>query len=739
MRMSKYQSEFRLTEQSIVSRIVSKPSPKLVSAEIKPCVLMVGMHLTKTRGGISTLINEILKSPLKDEFEFVYIESQAEDFGRFGKAFLALQAILRFVFNCLWLRPKVVYVHLGSNASLYRESVFILLAKIFRKRVIAHFHAGDIDNYYPFQSKIGQNFIRRAIRSSDKIIAVSEESARQLRNITDSANISVIPNAIDTSVFKVCKRSSKTNQSDEVVRLLFVGAIGKLKGEKDLIKALEILSDRKPNIKVSFLGYGAESLMSYCNELKVSNFIEFLGAVSLDERIDFFQKADVFVLPTYAEAMPMSVIEAMAAGLPVISTTVGGIPELITDGVDGLLYSPGDVNALADKISFLLDNKNIRNEIGKKAGEKAAQEMDFKQYTDKLRFHLTASETIKNMTNTKLLIKRSIKSAASVAKAKTGFAKIAPGSVNIIAYHRVVADIAKAERDAIYGLSVSSATFRRHCELLRKSFDVVSLETARHFLDGERRVVRPLAVITFDDGYLDFYEEAFPVLNEFGLPATVFLPTEFIGKNKPLAHDRLYWLVKQAIEKSVPVSGALLEAGVSKELAATFSGGKDILKLTDSLVFLPGELRERVILRLEQKIGDKFEDYPSEYRLLNWEMIREMRRKGISFGGHTASHVVLPLEDDSAMERELVASKKELETQLSEKVFSFAYPNGGYNQKIKKLVAEAGYKIAVTTEKRINRPSSDLLALGRISLCEESTRGVKGTYSPRVADLRLGI
>src|SRR5687767_4465383 len=119
------------------------------------------------------------------------------------------------------------------------------------------------------------------------------------------------------------------------------------------------------------------------------------------------------------------------------------------------------------------------------------------------------------MTSTKLLIKRSIKSFASAAKAKIDFSPLAPESVNIIAYHRVVADIEKAENDAIYGLVVSTSTFRKHCELLRKSFDVVSLETARYFLDARRKVTRPLAVLTFDDGYLDFYEEAFPVLTNW--------------------------------------------------------------------------------------------------------------------------------------------------------------------------------------------------------------------------------
>ncbi|MEO7658758.1 MAG: polysaccharide deacetylase family protein, partial [Pyrinomonadaceae bacterium] len=161
------------------------------------------------------------------------------------------------------------------------------------------------------------------------------------------------------------------------------------------------------------------------------------------------------------------------------------------------------------------------------------------------------------MTNASLLLKRSIKSAASIAKTGIGYPRTAPGTVNIIAYHRVVADIAKAERDAIYGIVVSTDTFRHHCEMLRDAFDVVSLETAMHFMDDRRTVARPMAVLTFDDGYLDFYEQAFPVLNELGLPATVFLPTDYIGGDKPLAHDRIYWLLKIALENSIDLTDAL--------------------------------------------------------------------------------------------------------------------------------------------------------------------------------------
>jgi glycosyltransferase involved in cell wall biosynthesis len=332
---------------------------------------------------------------LKDDFEFVYIESQAEDFGKFGKMFLALNAVFRFIFNCLWKRPELVYVHLGSNASLYRESVFIFLAKLLGKKTVVHFHAGDIDNYYPFQSRIGQKFIRSALKSSDRQIAVSHESARQLRDLTDSANISVIANAIDTSIFNSRDLTAKNKTDERTIRILFVGAVGKLKGERDLIKALAILREGKPNIniniKVSFLGYGAENLKEYCDEAGISEFIEHLGAVSLTERIGFYQNADIFVLPTYAEAMPMSVIEAMAAGLAIIATKVGGIPELIEDAADGILFSPGDVETLAEKISLLLENENMRLSFGEKARRKARAQLDFKTYAEKLHAELSAA------------------------------------------------------------------------------------------------------------------------------------------------------------------------------------------------------------------------------------------------------------------------------------------------------------------------------------------------------------
>ncbi|MFN2501633.1 MAG: polysaccharide deacetylase family protein [Pyrinomonadaceae bacterium] len=342
------------------------------------------------------------------------------------------------------------------------------------------------------------------------------------------------------------------------------------------------------------------------------------------------------------------------------------------------------------------------------------------------------------MTSPRLIVKRTIKSAAAKLKGQLSAGKHLRRAVHVFAYHRVVADLKKAESESFYGLVVSTETFRRHCEILKASYNVVSLESAVSVLKGKRQAHRPLAVITFDDGYLDFYEQAFPVLKDLGLPATMFLPTECIGSGVPLAHDRIFWLLREAMRMRVPVGAALERASVPRTVSRSFSNVRYLPALTEMLVHLPSDVRENAITGMERILPDA-KVYPPEYRLLDWHHILEMADAGVSFGGHTANHVVLPLESENDSETEILRSKAGLEARLGRPVTSFAYPNGEYNPTVRRLVAKAGYSIAVTTQKKINYPGTDPLAIGRFSLCEESTRGIKGVFSPSVAALRLGV
>lgn len=333
-----------------------------------PRILMLGAHPTKTLGGISAVINELLRSPLTTEFAFQHIASQRDDLRRFGKFVLTLTSLWRFVLALVWWRPQLIYIHVGSNASLYRKAFFIALARACRQTILTHFHAGDFDHYYHRQPRLGQWWIRYGLRQSHKLMAVSQASAQRLRELLPSALITVIPNGINTAAF-----AQTQPPQDSFVRLLFVGAMGKLKGERDLLQAVRSIVARNVPLRLALLGHGAETIDPLCQQFQLQSFIEHLGPVPHNERYAFFQRADIFVLPSYGEGMPMAVLEAMAAGLPVIATRVGGIPELIDDCVEGFLIEPGDVDVLANRIALLVTDETLRRQMGARARAKAQQ------------------------------------------------------------------------------------------------------------------------------------------------------------------------------------------------------------------------------------------------------------------------------------------------------------------------------------------------------------------------------
>lgn len=350
-----------LQEQS-----VSVSSPQ--ASATAPRVLMVGAHRTRTLGGISTMIDGLLRTAPAAGFSLRHIASQNDECRGLSKLVLALVALLQYVLTVLVWHPHITLIHVGSNASLYRKAIFLTVARWLQQRVVAHFHAGDFDHYYERQSEFGKRFIVAGLRRSHKLIAVSQASAQRLRELLPDENIVMIPNGIRMQDF-----APQTHERDAFVRVLFVGGMGKLKGERDLLRALQVSAERAPQLRVSLLGHGAETVAALCDECGLRARIEHLGPVPHAARAQFFRQADIFVLPSYGEGMPMSVLEALAAGLPVIATNVGGIPELITHCAEGFLFAPGNVSELAEHIVTLANDASLRAQMGRTALTKAQQ------------------------------------------------------------------------------------------------------------------------------------------------------------------------------------------------------------------------------------------------------------------------------------------------------------------------------------------------------------------------------
>ena len=161
--------------------------------------------------------------------------------------------------------------------------------------------------------------------------------------------------------------------------ILFVGRLAAVKGVPVLMEALEPLSARDPGLKVSFIGDGPErpAIEAICRAMPhLSKAATFHGYQSQDKVARAMADASILVLPSFAEGVPVTLMEAMAAGKPVVATNVGGVTELVEDGVSGRVVPPGDVKALRDAIAGLLKDPALRAGMGAEGRKRVAAEFD---------------------------------------------------------------------------------------------------------------------------------------------------------------------------------------------------------------------------------------------------------------------------------------------------------------------------------------------------------------------------
>jgi glycosyltransferase involved in cell wall biosynthesis len=190
----------------------------------------------------------------------------------------------------------------------------------------------------------------------------------------------VIPNGIDLKPFRDTDTKKTPRPS-----LLFLGEVSERKGIYDLLKAVLLLKSKGYNYDVNVVGPGEIFVArDFIEKLDIEDNVSFAGPLRGMDKIEAFSRAWCFVLPSYAEGMPISIIEAFAAGLPVISTTVGGIPELVTDGINGYICEPGDVDTMASKLALIMERSKVRNRIGKTNRDKVQVEFSMEVCADRV-------------------------------------------------------------------------------------------------------------------------------------------------------------------------------------------------------------------------------------------------------------------------------------------------------------------------------------------------------------------
>lgn len=273
--------------------------------------------------------------------------------------------------------------------------------------------------------------------------------------------------------------------------------------------------------------------------------------------------------------------------------------------------------------------------------------------------------------------------------------------VFILFYHKI-----NIQAPPLFGVAVKPKDFERQIRFLKRFFQIVDLPSLSQ-AKLEPYASRDLAIITFDDGYRDNYNYAFPVLKKYNIPATIFLVTDYVDTNQLLDHDKLSWILYKC--NSHPNTKVLkaselpeqMVVGVQRFFASNTHDKVHILRsLAAVLKELPEKKRQYTLTELSRACAVREWPGTEDRVMLSWAEVREMSHHGISFGSHTMSHPVLSAIPTLEAQKEMIESRKTIEAQIQQPVTTFAYPygkEGDYTHQVVKLVEDAGFEYACTT------------------------------------------
>ena len=323
-----------------------------------PRILMVGTALDG-RGGVAAVLSVLRASGLFEREAVHYVSTHREGgaLAKLGHAGAGLWATLR---TCLTRRPAIVHAHASSGASFVRKSLVLLLARASGCKTIFHLHGGTFRQYALERSgSLMRRWIRHTLERSSLVIGLSDSWATFLRGFAPQARVAVVPNAVPLPA---------ATEEGTPGRILFLGRIEPAKGTAELLEAVATLAPHFPQLCLVLGGSGDLAGFRHAAAQRgIAGRIELPGWLDGAARDAELARASVFCLPSHAEGLPMAVLEAMAAGKAVVASSVGGIPELVRDGENGLLVPPHDGAALATALARLLEDAGLRSRLGASA------------------------------------------------------------------------------------------------------------------------------------------------------------------------------------------------------------------------------------------------------------------------------------------------------------------------------------------------------------------------------------
>ncbi|HHT23371.1 MAG TPA: glycosyltransferase family 4 protein [Bacteroidales bacterium] len=306
----------------------------------------------KTRGGITSVVKAHQSTYIWSKWNCKWISTYVD-----RSSFLKIAYAICGYMNFLFFLPfsNIIHIHFSEKTSAFRKNIFLNTSKLFKKKVILHFHSFSPETTINGKKK---DLYRKMFEKIDKIVVLSKYWEDQLLlsfpNLSNKINI----------LYNPCPRITINKEIKKENFILYAGTLNERKGYADLIRAFSQIAFKNRDWKLVFAGNGEiENAKSLSNELKISDQVVFLGWVSGEKKDEIFNSSSIFCLPSYNEGFPMAVLDAWAYGLPVITTPVGGLPDILEHNKNALVFESGDINKLAQNLDNLINNELLRETL----------------------------------------------------------------------------------------------------------------------------------------------------------------------------------------------------------------------------------------------------------------------------------------------------------------------------------------------------------------------------------------
>lgn len=361
---------------------MSNDGPTLKSSKIN--VTIVGPESANS-GGMAQYVTEQQRHLNKRvEIELHNIAAvRTESSDPFDMLWVYVQAIVRSIFEMIWFMQKqptdILHVHTAQSIESIRSTFYVLYGSyIWKSKVVLHIHGSSYDEFVMTDSHIFSAIQSILFDTADSVVVISERLKRVLASRVAEKRLFLLPNAVTVNDYNPAPQSNPPN-------IVFLSYHAERKGIQEFETVINRLNADSTSLNVEIAGTGPLADKSKSLAQQHGN-IAYYGYVSESEKRHILERAAIFVLPSRAECVPLAILEAMAGGTAVVSTSVGGIPEIVTEN-HGILVPPGDVDSLTEAISALLENPDWIEEISERNRQLVKDQYDWAIIADRLLTH----------------------------------------------------------------------------------------------------------------------------------------------------------------------------------------------------------------------------------------------------------------------------------------------------------------------------------------------------------------